>query len=250
VSDGAWRIEGGHRSALLYRAAFFGGGILKGIMLRPLFALAFVPILSLTACDRLKTVPPPPQEVIIRVASDPGKPLEGVELLNNGKKVATTDATGTAKLTLTGKDGETFDLFVRCPDGFQSPTKPVPILLRRLLDVSKKPEYEAACPPTTRTVVVAVRAENGPNLPITHLGREVGRTDAAGAAHVLLNVKPDESFSLTLNTTEKGKERLRPQNPVASFSVKDHDDVLVFDKKFEQERVFGAPKRRGPVKIR
>lgn len=219
-------------------------------MLRPLLALAIVPILSLSACDRLKTVPPPPQEIIIRVASDPGKPLGDVELFSNGKKVSTTDATGTAKLTLTGKDGETFDVFVRCPVGFQSPTKPLTILLRRLADVSKKPEYEAACPPTTRTVVVAVRAENGPNLPITHLGREIGRTDAAGAAHVLLKVTPDESFSLTLDTTEKGRERLRPQNPVASFSVKEHDDVLVFDKKFELERVFGGPKKRGPVKIR
>lgn len=205
--------------------------------------------LALPACDALKSVPPPPQEVIVRVASDPGKPLEGAELLHNGKSVKTTDADGIAKLTLNGKDGETFDLFVKCPDGYQSPTKPLQVLLRRLADPSKSPEYATTCPPTVRTAVVAVRAENGPNVAVMHLGREIGRTDASGAAHVVLKVKSDESFSLVLDTSEKGKERLRPQNPAASFTVKDHDEVFVFDKKFDLERVFRGGGRRGPVKI-
>jgi hypothetical protein len=222
-------------------------------MRRPLLLVAIVPVLvpALTACDRLKPVPPPPQEVIVRVASDPGKPIEGVELLHNGKKISATGPDGVAKLTLKGKDGESFDLFVKCPEGFQSPTKPLQVLLRRLADPSKKPEYTATCPPTERTAVVAVRAENGANLPVTHLGREIGRTDASGAAHVVLKIKSDESFSLVLDTSEKGKERLRPQNPVASFTVKDHDDVFVFDKKFDLERVVVVRSggRRGPTKI-
>jgi hypothetical protein len=206
--------------------------------------------LSLLACDRLKHQPPPPQEVIVRVTSDPGKPLAGAELRHDGKTRATSDASGVARITLKGKDGETFDLFVKCPDGFQSPTKPLQVLLRRLADPSKKPEYDAACPPSERTAVIAVRAENAPNIPITLLGREVARTDASGAAHVVLKVKPDESFSLVLDTSEKGRERLRPQSPAASFAVKDQDEVFVFDKKFDLERaVFRGPARRGPTKI-
>ena len=51
------------------------------------------------------------------------------------------------------------------------------------------------------------------------LGREVARTDASGAAHVLLKLKSDEAFDLVLGT--EGNDRLRPQNPSASFVVKD-----------------------------
>ncbi len=205
---------------------------------------------ALGACNALKSVPPPPQEVVIRIASDPGKPLKDAELFHSGKKVAVSDEEGVAKLSLTGKDGESFDLFVKCPEGFQSPAKPIQVLLRRLADPTKKPEYSATCPPMVRTVIVAVRAENGADLPIMHLGREVARTDASGAAHVVLKVKPEESFDLVINTSGEGKERLRPQSPAESFTVKDHDEVFVFDEKFDLERVRkGGPRRRGPIKI-
>jgi hypothetical protein len=136
---------------------------------------------------------------------------------------------------------------VTCPDGFQSPTKPIQVVLKRLAD-DKKPEYDVACPPTNRTVVVAVRADGGGNLPVLYLGREIARTDGSGAAHVMLKLKPDESFDLVLGTTENAS--LRPQNPFASFAVKERDEVFVFDQKFELEKkkiVRGG--RKGPVRI-
>ena len=96
-----------------------------------------------------------------------------------------------------------------------------------------------------------MRADGGPNLPVKHLGREVARTDASGAAHVMLKLKPDESFDLVLGTSEKAAERLRPQNPFATFIVKDRDEVFTFDQKFEQEKRkrTGGGRRRGPVRI-
>jgi len=217
---------------------------------------AFLPTLptlalALPACKALEPVPPPPQEIIIRISGDPGQPIKDAELFYNGQKVATSDDTGAGKLKLTGKDGETFNITVTCPEGFQSPTKPVLVTLKRLADPTKTPEYEVSCPPTTRTVVVAVRADGGPNLPVKYLGREVARTDASGAAHVLLKLKPDETFDLVLGTDDKGSERLRPQNPYASFIVKERDEVFTFDQKFELEkRVYsGRPKKHGPVRI-
>jgi hypothetical protein len=198
-------------------------------------------------CSALEPVPPPPLEVVVRVNGDPGQPIKGAALLFNGQKVSTSGDDGVARLKLTGKDGESFDVAVSCPDGFQSPSKPIQVVLKRLAD-DKKPEYDVACPPTVRTVVVAVRADGGANLPVLYLGREVARTDTAGAAHVLLKLKPDEPFDLVLGTTENAS--LRPQNPFASFVVKDHDDVFVFDQRFEQEKK--KPKgggRRGPVRI-
>lgn len=205
--------------------------------------------LSLSACSALEPVAPPPLEVILHISSDPGRPVEGAAVLFNGQKVSRSGADGIAHLVLTGRDGESFDVTITCPDGFQSPVKPLQVMLKRLADPTKKPEYEVTCPPTTRTVVVAVRADGGPNLPVMYLGREIARTDASGAAHVMLKLKPDESFDLILGTSENA--RLRPQNPFASFAVKERDEVFTFDQKFELEKKKPAAggRRRGPVKI-
>jgi hypothetical protein len=218
-------------------------------MRKSLLAALLIPS---AACNAFKPVPPPPQEIIVHVSGDPGQPLKDAAFLYTGRQVATTGADGIGKLKLTGKDGEAFEIAVSCPEGFQSPSKPISVILRRLADPTKVPEYEVTCPPTARTVVVAVRADGGANLPVMYLGREISRTDSSGSAHVLLKLKPDETFDLILSTTDKGNERLRPQNPFASFVVKDRDDVFTFDQKFEQEKkkvVVGPARRRGPIRI-
>ena len=215
--------------------------------------LAFaVTATALASCSVFDPPPTPPQQVLVRVEADPGKPIKGADLFFNGQRISTTDETGLGKLRLTGKDGESFDLVVKCPEGFISPNKPISVTLRRLAEKGKKPEYAALCPPTTRMIVVAVRAEGGPNLPVTYLGREVARTDASGAAHVLLRLRPDEQFDLVLDTSEKGNERLRPQSPQSAFYVKHKDDVFTFDQKFTLEAIRRAPPPKGrppPTKI-
>ncbi len=209
---------------------------------------AFALLFALAGCKALEPVPPPPLEVLIHVSGDPGQPIKDADILYNGQKVAKSGEDGLAKLTLHGKDGEIYDMNVACPEGFQSPAKPIQIVLKRLADPTKRPEYDVSCPPTTRTVVVAVRADGGANLPVLYLGREVARTDSAGAAHVLLRLKSDEPFDLVLGTADN--DRLRPQNPAASFVVKDRDEVFTFDQKFGEEKK-KAPRvvRHGPVKI-
>lgn len=211
-------------------------------------------LLSLASACGGEAKEKPPVEVLIKVDSDPGKPIKGANVLFNGKAIATTDETGAARLTLNGNEGDTYDVNVKCPTGFQSPTKPLSIPLRRLADPSKTPEYEVACPPTTRTIVVAVRAENGANLPVMYLGREVARTDSAGAATVLLaNLDADSQFELKLDTSEKGNEVLRPQNPASVFTIKRADDVFTFDQKFvvEKPKAVWHPviKKTGPVAL-
>lgn len=204
-----------------------------------------------SGCTALEPPPPPPQEVLLRVSADPGRPVKGADLLFNGQRVAVTDDEGLGKLSLRGKDGDMFDVVVKCPQGYTSPDRPVQVTLRRLADPTKRPEYSATCPPTTRQVVVAVRAENGPNLPVMYLGREVARTDTSGAAHVLLRLKPEDEFDLVLGTGEKGGELLRPQNPQKAFFVKQKDDVFTFDQKFEREKikVVARPGRPLPKKF-
>ncbi len=194
-----------------------------------------------------------PLEVQVKVTSDPGKPLEGANVVFAGKTIATTDDTGTAKLTLTGNDGDSYEVTIKCPQKYVSPTKSTVIPLRRL--EGSTPEYDVSCPPATRTAVVAVRAENGAFLPVKHLGRIVARTDGAGAATVLLkDIEADTPVELVLDTTEKGMEVLRPQNPSSpAFLIKRSDEVFTFDQKFAIEppkvKVFYGPKKSGPIAL-
>jgi hypothetical protein len=209
-------------------------------------------------CQALEPPPLPPQIISIRVESDPGKPLRGAQILYQGEKKATTGADGVGKLELGGRDGESFDIEVSCPARYLSPERPIQVILKRLADPSKSPEYSASCPPKTRTVVVAIRADGGPNapvgnMPVTYLGREIARTDESGAAHFVRPFTPGETFDLVIDTRDKQYEGLRPQNPMATFVVGQRDDIFTFDQKFdrEQKRIIraGKPKPTGPVKI-
>ncbi|MBI3201365.1 MAG: hypothetical protein HYZ29_07460, partial [Myxococcales bacterium] len=114
-------------------------------------------------------------------------------------------------------------------------------------------EYQVDCIKSSRTVVVAVRADSGANLPVMYMGKEAGRTDASGAAHVFLEVPPNQVFQLSIATDGDGAKDLRPQNPTATFEVKQADDVFVFDQKFKVEkkkvRGGGKPRPKGPTPI-
>ena len=217
-----------------------------------LVALAVLNVVGLSGCDLTKDPPQPPYEVVIRVDSDPGVPLPGAVVVRNGKDIIATGPDGRAKLQMAGNDGTTSDFMVRCPADFTSPMQPISITIRRLSGSGALPEYTTNCPPNVRRVVVAVRADGGPNLPITYLGKPVGKTDQSGAAHLLLAMKPGDQFQLGLDTSAPGLERLRPESPAKVFVVKDADDIQVFDIKFTLEplkKVYHAPPPR-PVQIK
>jgi hypothetical protein len=177
-----------------------------------------------------------PFPLAVSVVSDPGRPVAGAGIVFNAKPIGSSDASGLAKIEVSGIEGDTIALVVQCPEGYASPERPIVAGLRRLAPGSPAPKFEARCTPVLRTTVVGVRTENGPNLPILYLGREVGRTDALGAAHVMLHLKPNEQVTLTLSTAEKGAEYLRPQNPTLTFAAKDQDDVVLLQQKFTVER--------------
>jgi hypothetical protein len=224
----------------------------RRVALVPLASTLALVALTLGCGEEVKAKPKPPLEVAVVVSSDPGRPIDAVPIVYNGKTIAKTNAKGIAKLTLKGNDGDAYDVTVKCPEGFQSPAKPLTIPLQRLADPNETPEYDVSCPPTTRTAVIAIRAENGPNLPISYLGRAIGRTDTSGAATILIpEADADSQLVLTLDTTEKGNEGLKPQNPSNTFLVKKQDDVFTWDQKFVVDapkvKVWGGPARQGPV---
>jgi hypothetical protein len=191
-------------------------------------------LLLTTGCNLLKPPPPPTFQATIRVEGDPGQPLAGTQVLYKNKQIGMTDATGLVTFKLKGNDGQVFDLMVKCPPGYESPTKPLSVTLRKLTDPKAQPEYSVKCPPTLRTIVVAVRAANGPNLPVVYLGRPRTKTDQSGAAHLVLQVPPNQPVQLKLDTAEY--KDLRPESPSQSLQVKDADEVIVLDQEFKVEK--------------
>jgi hypothetical protein len=186
----------------------------------------------------------------IRVDSDPGRPLAGAEVKIGDERIGVTGATGVVRAIAHGAEGDVLSFETACPDGYQSPSRPLAVVLRRLSEKDRVPEYAVQCRPTERTLVVAIRAEHGPNLPVMYLGREVARTDRAGAAHVSLKSPPEETVELSLDTSNN--PRLRPHNPSARFRVGQADDLVVLDENFQLD---GDPHQahvathKGPVRI-
>lgn len=191
--------------------------------------------------------PPPPFSSVLVVQSDPGVPVAGAEVSIGGKVTATTGADGRAALSIKGTEGDVVQVSVRCPEKYRTPTQPLGVRLARL-SKGNVAEFSVMCPPTTRRIVVAVKAENGGNLPVRYLDQVVARTDDAGIAEIMLDVVPGTQFALTLDTNEKGNERLKPQNPSRPFVAADKDDVLTFEQKFqvEKRRVFKAAPPKPP----
>jgi hypothetical protein len=203
---------------------------------RCLFSVAGA--LSLMSCAE----PPPPEpfNISVKVESDPGRPVTGATIARANRPLGTTGPDGRATLKIAGTreaplvDGEIIDVVVTCPEGFQTPTKPINIRLTRLAEKTKIPEYAVQCPPAMRRVVVAVRADNGPHLPVMYLDKAVTRTDGAGAASFALEVPPGAQFTVALSTLER--KDIKPVNPSKLFVVTQQDDVFLFDQKFEVEK--------------
>ncbi len=201
-----------------------------------LLLLAFAG-LSLVVSHGCKDFDPPaalPFQIVIRVESDPGHAVGGASVMRSNTTLGTTGVDGRATLLLKGADGETTDVSIRCPDAYTSPLKPTTLRLTHFADKTKFPEYGVSCPPMFRHVVVAVQADNGPNLPVVYLNKVVTRTDLSGAAHFSLEIAANTQFQVTLDTG--AHSRLKPVNPSKPFTVPAHDDILVFDQKFELDK--------------
>ncbi|HYO97913.1 MAG TPA: hypothetical protein VER33_25585 [Polyangiaceae bacterium] len=186
----------------------------------------------------------------VRIQGDPGRPLPGAFVGLNGKRIGASNQAGLVTLAIRGTEGTVLSIQVTCPEGYRSPTSPLAVILRQVAQQGRHPEYVVSCPPTQRTLVVAVRAEQGAHLPVLYLGREVARTDATGTAHVLLRSAPEETVELTLDTTPNA--RLRPRSPSARFRVGQSDELVLFNQSFEMQAL-RQPKRQkasGPIRIR
>ncbi len=108
--------------------------------------------------------------VVVAVHAERDAPVAGARVLSGKRELGQTDASGLSRLRLQGRDGQTVPLSVECPPGFSSPEAPLPVALRELASGSPPPRYQAHCTATTHSVLVAIRADNGANLPILPAG--------------------------------------------------------------------------------
>jgi hypothetical protein len=187
-------------------------------------------------CDR-GGAPTHSYSVLVRVTSLPGTPVVGAAISFGGHVVAHTGDTGRVTLQIHGSEGDRVPLTVGCPEGLRAPDHATDIVLHRLDDPTRKPEYDVQCRPTTRSEVIVVRADRGPHLPVLYLGREIARTDESGAAHALIDVPEGEEVEITVSTSEPGNERLRPQSPSMKFPGSDTSDLHLFNVQFQLEEV-------------
>jgi hypothetical protein len=194
--------------------------------------------ISMAGCGMFETPPPPaPYKAIVTVTGDPGRPLFGATITSGKSQPILTGVDGKANLVFNGADGDVREVQVTCPPGHQQASGAISIRLTRLVG-DQVPTYAVSCPPLRRKVVVAVRAENGPFLPVKYLNQVVATTDAGGAAHFALEIEPG-TFSVQLDTTER--KDLKPPSPGRILSVGQQDDVLVLDQKFEVIRKYVPP---------
>jgi hypothetical protein len=220
--------------AVTHRAAS-GAGVLSSL-------LACV---SATSCE---PPPPPAVAITVRARSETGAPVANADVFAGPTKVAHTDRDGSATLYITGAEGDTFFVRVDCPQGFRSPNEPLSVRRLGIAAATSVPEYDVICHELRHTMVVAVRAEGGPDLPVLYLGKEVARTDRSGAAHVTIAMDVHERIELMLGTAGKENEKIHPQNPVSVFEMPDHDDIQVFPVTFTRD-VKKAPPRAGGRRI-
>lgn len=209
--------------------------------------LAFLPALALSVVGCEPTATTATFAVNIRAESDPGKAVAEVEIKHGGKVLGRTDQQGLLRLSLQGRPGEAYQLDVKCPDGHASPHKPIAVVLRPLAS-AQVPTYQAECRPLVRSLVVAVKAENGPNIPLMYQGREIARTDTEGAAHALLRVPPEQHVTLVLDTSSPEHVALRPHSPELNLTMPGRDEMVVFEHKFAVKSAPRKKVRRKPTK--
>lgn len=208
-------------------------------------------VLVAAGCNNLQEPPPPPFQVVVSVQADKDVPLPGAVIQRNNQEIGKTDGTGKAMVTFIGSEGDQLEVWVKCPEGFDSPLKPTTVSLRRLSgDAKRLAEYPVTCPPSQRKVVVAIRADHGDNLPVKFLGRDIARTDAFGVATFMLEGKPGDKLDFVIDTSEKGNELLRPQSPTVSLVVDQKDNFYPMDQPFTKQSVtyvHAAPHRPTPI---
>lgn len=194
--------------------------------------------------------PPPPVTVFVRVLDEGKAPVQNAELATQSHVLTTTNVDGRAEIVVGGREGATFFVDVRCPQGYRSPEAPLEI--RRLENGSATaPEYVTKCNRLRHRLVVNVTVNAGTGkvagMPVTYLGKPLTKTDLEGKAKVVLEGDVLERVELQLDTSDPAFAKLHPQNPFGSFEIPNRDDETTFEMKFTVDKP--PPKKAAAARV-
>jgi len=195
--------------------------------------LTLLALAALLGCEEER---PPPTYRVTFIATSDGDPLAAVRVIADGTPLGDTGEDGTLGVTLQGREGQAVAVSAQCPQGHRAPEQLPLLTLRSFRGVDPTAadrgiEMTIACPPSDRIAAVVIRASGQPDLPVMMRGREVARTDESGVAHLMLTESPNTTFRVELDTTER--EDLRPQNPGATFTLPDSNEIFLYDQPFQ-----------------
>jgi len=181
-------------------------------------------ILALGACE---TPPPAPRlyPVLIRAASEDGDALAKIEIVSRDKVIGKTDSEGVLFTKLQGEEGMDFTFTPRCPQGAK-PMGAAPAIRLRTLGAQARPEVEVTCGRDQRIAALLVSTPGFEGLPVLVHDRQVGRTDATGTAHVLLQGDPSTPLRVVLDTSSVPD--VQPASPHRDLQIGTRDEIIVF----------------------
>ena len=170
-----------------------------------------------------------------RVVGDNGAPVIGARIRAGNRWLGSTDDGGILPSKLVGNEGQILAVSVECPLGFVAPEKPTLLRLARIRNISQdrfQPTHlDMTCAREVTEVVVLVRAQGGPGLPVQVEGTPSATTNSEGIAHVLLRVSRKMSaVSVSLDTSTH--QNLRPKNPTRIYELSGRDAILILDQTF------------------
>lgn len=178
-------------------------------------------------------------EILLTAKADDGQPVSGVTFRSGNSLIGTSDERGRATATIQGSDGDAVPITVTCPDGYVSPEDQPTLRLTHVRRVSQADtsmlNFDAVCTKRMREIVVVVRTNNAPILPVDIAGRSAGETDSNGNAHFKLQLDRDvRTLSVSVGTTSA--PMLRPQNPSRVFDLDGRDAILLVEQSFTIDR--------------
>jgi len=190
-----------------------------------------------------------PIQVLVR--STESEPLRGAEITVNKLSVGCTDALGKLAVNQSGREGQAVAVQVRCPSGYRSPEVPEVVRLAntRALDEASGTAgtmVEFACESELRDVVLVVRAQGGPNLPVVVDGTAAGVTDSDGYAHLLLRLDRKQNH-VELGMDTEQKRSLLPRNPSRNFALGSNDAIVLYEEHLSMQKA--KPKSSQSAKL-
>lgn len=182
--------------------------------------------------------------------SDEGEALGDVQIALHGKPLGSTGPRGILRARLRGREGDLLHFDATCPSGYRAPAEPAALRLRSASAPPKASgavrapgaELEIVCSAERRTTALLVSAAGLADLPVRVHGRELGRTDDKGFAHLLLEAAPKTPLRVVLDTSSR--PNLLPRSPHTDLRVGDHDEIAVFTPELHEVIPKPKPARR------